>query len=67
VNTPPGSLAGIAALCEYIAPQLDDEENNLPDYIAWDDYTQSTPAGAFSNAIRSAVTAMMKTAPAPIA
>jgi hypothetical protein len=60
VNTPPTSLAGIGALCEYIGPQLNDEEHNLPDEIDWDDGTQSTPAGAFANAIRSAVAAMVK-------
>lgn len=62
VNTPPTTLAGIVALCEYIGPQFDDEEHDLPDEIDWEDDTQSTPAGAFANAIRSAVTAMMKVA-----
>jgi hypothetical protein len=60
VNTPPTSLAGIVALCEYIGPQLDDDEHHLPDEIEWDDGTQSTPAGAFANVIRSAVAAMVK-------
>jgi hypothetical protein len=60
VNTPPASLAGIVALCEYIGPQLDDDERHLPDEIEWDDGTQSTPAGAFANVIRSAVAAMVK-------
>jgi hypothetical protein len=59
VNTPPTSLAGIVALCEYIGPQLDSDAYNLPDEIEWDDGTQSTPAGAFANAIRSAVAAMV--------
>jgi hypothetical protein len=60
VNTPPTSLAGIVALCEYVGPQLDDDEHNLPDDIEWEDGTQSTPAGAFANVIRSAVAAMVK-------
>ena len=61
VNTPPpATLGGVAALCEYIGPQLDDDEHNLPDEIDRDDGTQSTPAGAFANAIRSAVAAMVK-------
>jgi hypothetical protein len=59
VNTPPTSLAGIIALCEYFGPQVD-EKHNLPDEIDWDDGTQSTPAGAFANAIRSAVAAMVQ-------
>jgi hypothetical protein len=59
VNTPPTSLVGIIALCEYFGPQAD-EAHNLPDDIDWDDGTQSTPAGAFANAIRSAVAAMVK-------
>jgi hypothetical protein len=59
VNTPPSSLAGIIALCEYFGPQAD-ETHNLPDEIDWDDGTQSTPAGAFANAIRSAVAAMVQ-------
>ena len=60
LNTPPTSLAGIVALCEYVGPQLDDDEHNLPDEIEWEDGTQSTPSGAFANAIRSAVAAMVK-------
>jgi hypothetical protein len=60
LNTRPTSLAGIVALCEYVGPQLDDDEHNLPEEIEWDDGTQSTPAGAFANAIRSAVAAMVK-------
>jgi hypothetical protein len=60
VNTPPASLSGIVALCEYFGPIIDDEEHHLPDEIDWDDGTQSTPAGAFANAIRSAVSAMVK-------
>jgi hypothetical protein len=59
VNTPPTSLAGIIALCEYFGPQID-EKHNLPDEIDWDDGTQSTPAGAFANAIRSAVAGMVQ-------
>jgi hypothetical protein len=59
VNTPPTSLGGIIALCEYFGPQID-ETHNLPDEIDWDDGTQSTPAGAFANAIRSAVAAMVQ-------
>jgi hypothetical protein len=60
LNNPPSSLAGIAALCEYVGPQLDDDEHNLPDEIEWEDGTQSTPSGAFANAISSAVAAMVK-------
>jgi len=61
LNTPPSSLAGIVALCEYVGPQLDDVDgHNLPDDIEWDDGTQSTPSGAFANAIRSAVAAMVQ-------
>jgi hypothetical protein len=59
VNTPLTSLAGIIALCEYFGPQIE-EKHNLPDEIEWDDGTESTPAGAFANAIRSAVTTMVR-------
>jgi hypothetical protein len=60
LNNPPSSLAGIVALCEYVGPQLDDDEHNLPDEIEWEDGTQSTVAGAFANSIRSAVAAMVQ-------
>jgi hypothetical protein len=52
VNELPTTLAGIMALCGYLAPQLDDEQNHLPDTIDWDDGTSSTPGGALANIIR---------------
>ena len=61
VNTPPASLAGIIALCEYLGPQFEDEALNLPEEIDWDDGSQSTPAAAFANTIKRAVMKMNST------
>lgn len=61
VNTIPATIAGIVALSRYLEPLLNDPDNcELPEYIAWDDETKSTPASAFANVIAVAVKAMIE-------
>jgi hypothetical protein len=61
VNTPPTTLAGIAALCRYVEPLLADRDTpDLPETIAWDDDTESTPAGALANSIAVAIREILK-------
>jgi hypothetical protein len=56
VNTPPTTLAGIAALCRYLAPLLADQDTvDLPETITLEDDTESTPAGALANSIAVAI------------
>jgi len=50
VNSKPTTLAGVAALCRYVEPLLNEKDTvNLPDVIYWDDETASTAAGALAN------------------
>jgi hypothetical protein len=61
VNTPPTTLAGIAALCRYIEPLLNDPHMpDLPDKILWDDDTESPPAAALANSIAVAIRDILK-------
>jgi hypothetical protein len=50
VNSKPTTLAGVAALCRYVEPLLNEKDTvNLPEVIYWDDETASTAAGALAN------------------
>jgi hypothetical protein len=61
VNTPPTTLAGIAALCRYIEPLLNDQDTpDLLETLLWEDDSESTPAGALANAIAVAITKISK-------
>jgi hypothetical protein len=45
VNSKPTTLAGVAALCRYVEPLLNEKDTvNLPEVIYWDDETASTAA-----------------------
>jgi hypothetical protein len=60
VNTQPATLAGLVALCRYLEPLLNDPECcELPEYIAWDNDTESTVAGAFAYIIAVTAQAMI--------
>jgi hypothetical protein len=61
VNTPPTTLAGIAALCRYIEPLLSDPDTtDLPETVPWDDDSESTAAGALANSIAVAIREISK-------
>ncbi|WP_334445366.1 hypothetical protein [Bradyrhizobium sp. AZCC 1610] len=61
VNTKSTTLAGVAALCRYVEPLLNEQDTvNLPEVICWDDDTASTAAGALANAIAAAVEAIIR-------
>jgi hypothetical protein len=52
VNSRPTTLAGVAALCRYVEPLLNERNTvNLPEDIHWDDDTSSSAGGALMNAI----------------
>jgi hypothetical protein len=61
VNSKPTTLAGVAALCRYVEPLLNERDTvNLPEVICWDDETASTAAGALANAIAAAVEVIIR-------
>jgi hypothetical protein len=61
VNSKPTTLAGVAALCKYVEPLLNERDTvNLPEVICWDDGTASRAAGAFANAIAVAVEVIIR-------
>ena len=60
MNTKPTTLAGIAALCRYIEPLLNENDwPDLPQVIYWEDDTESSAAGAFANVIAEAVKSLI--------
>jgi len=61
INTRPTTVAGILALCQYIAPLFGEtEQPNLPQYIAYDDGTDAYTAEAFAYVIGRSIENMMK-------
>lgn len=60
MNSKPTTLAGVAALCRYVEPLLNEKDTvNLPEVIYWDDDTHSSAGGALVNAIAAAVEAII--------
>jgi hypothetical protein len=52
VTTNPTTLGGVIALCDYLAPLLNDPALvDLPGAIAWDDDTETAVAAAFANVV----------------